>query len=154
IAIATGNPIDMPPTFDERIVFMRSLLTEKQRAVFPLEGLRPGGAIDWVPPPVSLFDDVLKHREVIATIDAELARVEALYVSLLEIPAYRDLNAPERRMDCPVCKTRGGLTGARIGEIRNALKSSAAVTNARTKATAALREISGQATKAMLAVSR
>ena len=90
------------------------------------------------------FDDVRAYHRLRATIDAELARVQVLYTTLLEIPAYGDLRPPGSTT-CPVCKTSGALTGNRIDEIRAALNSSVAVTTARVKAATALRAVQDQA---------
>lgn len=152
LRLAAGSPTDLPDDLDGRIAHLRAVLTEKQGTAFPIDALAPGPAVGWTRPATTAFDDVLAYRRLRETIDAELARVQALYTTLLEIPAYAELRPPASTT-CPVCKTNGALTGHRIEEIRSALNSSEAVTKARVKATTALRAVQESVTTTLRGVS-
>lgn len=138
LRLASGSPEHLPGDLEGRIAYLRAMLAEKQRTAFPIEALAPGPVVSWTRQPTNVFDDVLVYRRMRETIDAELARVQALFSTLMEIPAYGALK-PSERATCPVCRTDGALTGERIEEIRAALNSTVAVTTARAKATTALR---------------
>ena len=144
LRLAAGSPADFPDDLDHCVTYLRATLTEKQGAAFPVDALTPGPVVNWARPQMIAFDDVRAYHRLRATIDAELARVQVLYTTLLEIPAYGDLRPPGSTT-CPVCKTSGALTGNRIDEIRAALNSSVAVTTARVKAATALRAVQDQA---------
>lgn len=152
LRLAAGSPADFPEDLDATVGYLRALMAEKQAAAFPIDSIRPGPAPSWTTPPPSALDDVLAYHRLIATIDADVSRIERLYSSLLEIPAYKDLKPPAVTK-CPVCKTEDALTGARIEEIRTTLKSSAGVAAAREKANRALREVRGHAEGALRAIT-
>lgn len=143
IALAAGSPENMPAPLEDRVVYLKAVMAEKQGTAFPVEALRPGAGISWTQRGPEAFDDISAYHRLLTTIDADLGRVEALYTALLDIPVYGGLKASATAA-CPVCKTDNALTGVRIEEIRSALKSSSGVTTARRKATAALREIQDQ----------
>lgn len=143
LRLAVGAPVDLPDGFDARISYVRALLAEKQGTAFPIDALKPGPAVTWTRPHATAFDDVLAYRRLCGTIDVDLARVQTLYATLLEIPTYGDLRPPASTT-CPVCKTSAALTGHRIEEIRAALNSSATVTTARVKAANVLRAVQEQ----------
>ena len=93
LRIAAGSPADLPTDLDSRIAYLRAALVEKQSVAFPIGALKPGTAVSWMRPHGAAFHELIAYHRLRGTIDAELACVQALYTTLLEIPEYGDLRS-------------------------------------------------------------